>query len=1089
MLIMKDKLGFSRGYLVHTFLFLLLTLWMHSVLGQTTYYVASNGSDTNDGRSPTTPFQNLNKVNGLLLRAGDKILFRRGDTFRGTLIIKQSGLAGAPILVDAYGSGNKPILAGSAVVSGWTNVGANRWQASLPLGGSQVTGVYSSGLALPLGRYPNLNAANKGYLTVQSHAGKTQLTSQQPLATNWVGGEVVVRSQKWIIDRATITRQSSNTLYLSNSSSYELRDGWGYFLQNHPATLDQPGEWYYEPSSRSLQLYSLSNPNSQLLTATAYDESLRLEQVSHVTIQNLVLSQARRSNVYGRGVSNLSLINCEITQAGEDGIRIDGSGSNVTVQNCQIYRVNNNGFSIGTYQNLTFRNNILRHVGLIPGRSRSGDGQAIGVLTQSNVNTLIENNVVDSVGYHGINFGTNTTVQRNTVSNFCMTKSDGGGIYIWNGNKQAITNLLIQSNIVYNAMGASEGAPADDYSGANGIYLDDCTQNVVIQGNSVFNCVGVGIYLHATTNVSLRGNTSFNNGEGQLLIGPANGNCVARNNQVQNNIFVSKPANQIVARYESDQDDLRSYGAFDNNYYVRPFNDVSTIRAVQKSGASIVGSDLALSEWQSRYQQDYASKNSPITYKSSAVTGAGPSRLANTFTSNTEGWSNWSAYGNGQVSQVAGSQISVSPLDGGSLQVGFSSSSGHSDSYAIVTNYIGAVGKARTYRIQFDAMASGANKQLQVYIRQRDTPWQDVSARSTVTVGTSRQHVDVTLTATADEANTFAAFQVSEDGKTVWIDNYSLQEVGVGTQRLTNAFTSNTEGWSVWSPYNNGQATQTAGGQSNNTGKLDGGSLQVNFSGNSGHSDSYMIVTNFIGAVTKAKSYRIQFDAVASSDNKRASVYLRQRDSPWQDVSGRTTFLIGTTRQRYELVLTATADQGNTFTIFQVEEDGKTLWLDNITMQEVSANDRNPDEYIRFVYNATSQNSVVSLNGTYRDVKNQSYSGQITLTPFSSAVLLKDVSGAREAATSAVEVMSQHTREFQIVYPVPSYDEFTFLADADVQIMRVIDLIGNERLRLTDIHQGQSTSFGDQLPIGQYILHIQYKDGTNRAEKILKIGR
>ncbi|GAB4024867.1 hypothetical protein GCM10028773_48790 [Spirosoma koreense] len=1215
----------------------LLSIVGQGVWAQTNYFVASNGNDNNDGRSSANPFQTLAKVNSLSLRPGDVIQFRRGDTFRGTLVINQSGTSGAPIGIDAYGSGARPVLAGSALVSNWTSVGANLWQASFQAGGSRVSGVYNNGVALPLGRFPNLNTTNKGYLTVQSHSGKTQLTSQQGLSTNWTGGEVVVRAQKWITDRATITQQNGNTLSLSNSSNYDLSDGWGFFIQNHPATLDQSGEWYYNPSTKTILLYSTTNPNGQTITATAYDEAIRVENASAVIIQNLTITQARVSNVYALNSSSLTLQADEITNAGEDGVHIDGSGANVVLESNLFYKINNNGLTVKPYQNLTVRNNTIRSVGLVAGRSRSGDGQAIGLLSQANANTLIEGNVVDSIGYHGINFGVNTTIQRNTVSNFCLAKSDGGGIYIWNGNRLAMSNLNILSNIVYNAIGAPEGAPADSYSGANGIYLDDCTQNANVQGNTVFNCTGIGFYLHATTNIALQGNTSYNNGEGQLLIGPANGGCAARSNLVQNNIFVSKPGTQIVARYESNDSDLGSYGSFDNNYYARPFNDVSTIRAVNKSGTSIVGSDLALSEWQTRYQKDGASKSSPITYKSTAITGTVASKLANTFTSNAEGWSNWSSYGNGQVIQVGGGQSGGDMLDGGSLQVSFPSSSGRSDSYAIVTNYIGAVGKTRTYRIQFDAIASASGKQVQVYIRQRDSPWQDVSARTTVSVGTTRQHFDINLTCTADEANTLSSFQVSEDGKTLWLDNISLQEVGatklnnsfsgntegwstwspygnsqasqttgqldggslqvsfpsnsgrsdsyaivtnyigavgktrtyriqfdaiasasgkqvqvyirqrdspwqdvsarttvsVGTtrqhfdinltctadeantlssfqvsedgktlwldninlqevtaggQRLNNTFTSGAEGWSTWSPYGNSQANQSTGGQAR-TGQLDGGSLQVSFPNSSGRSDSYMIATNYIGSIGKAKTYRVQFDAIASGANKRLQVYLRQRDSPYQDQSARTILLAGSTRQRFDLTLTATADQANTFLIVQVDEDGQTVWLDNLTMQEVSTSAKNPDDYIQIVFNPTAQTKTVSLSASYRDVKNQVYSGQITLLPFSSAILFREEASARSAAADSEGSTFVRKTDGKIVYPVPTYDEFTFAADGDIQAVRVFDLMGRDRLQLTDIRQGQTVPFGNQLPTGQYILHVQYADGTHRSEKLVKVDR
>src|SRR5215472_6393591 len=84
------------------------------------YYVATNGSDSNNGLSTGSPFQSLARVNGLSLLPGDQLMFRRGDTFRGQLNVAQSGTSGNPIVVDAYGTGNLPILSGTTLVTNWT---------------------------------------------------------------------------------------------------------------------------------------------------------------------------------------------------------------------------------------------------------------------------------------------------------------------------------------------------------------------------------------------------------------------------------------------------------------------------------------------------------------------------------------------------------------------------------------------------------------------------------------------------------------------------------------------------------------------------------------------------------------------------------------------------------------------------------------------------------------------------------------------------------------------------------------------------------------------------------------------------------
>ncbi len=92
----------------------------------TAYYVSNDGNDDNDGLTPETAWQTLEKVvevNGFwgdapLLKAGDAVFFRRGDIFR----LKEIGWdpylgdqMALHLLVDgvtysAYGEGEKPII-------------------------------------------------------------------------------------------------------------------------------------------------------------------------------------------------------------------------------------------------------------------------------------------------------------------------------------------------------------------------------------------------------------------------------------------------------------------------------------------------------------------------------------------------------------------------------------------------------------------------------------------------------------------------------------------------------------------------------------------------------------------------------------------------------------------------------------------------------------------------------------------------------------------------------------------------------------------------------------------------------------------
>lgn len=77
----------------------------------TVYYIDSiNGSDSDSGTSQDNAWQSLAKVSSTVFSAGDKILFKAGGTYTGQLFPKGSGTEEAPIIIDMYGEGPKPVI-------------------------------------------------------------------------------------------------------------------------------------------------------------------------------------------------------------------------------------------------------------------------------------------------------------------------------------------------------------------------------------------------------------------------------------------------------------------------------------------------------------------------------------------------------------------------------------------------------------------------------------------------------------------------------------------------------------------------------------------------------------------------------------------------------------------------------------------------------------------------------------------------------------------------------------------------------------------------------------------------------------------
>ncbi|MGW3955771.1 3-keto-disaccharide hydrolase [Streptomyces sp. NPDC004752] len=78
----------------------------------TTYYVdPASGSDNNAGTSEGTAWRTLTKVNTVTFAPGDRILLKAGSIFTDQCLdLKGNGTAAAPIAVDQYGTGVRPVI-------------------------------------------------------------------------------------------------------------------------------------------------------------------------------------------------------------------------------------------------------------------------------------------------------------------------------------------------------------------------------------------------------------------------------------------------------------------------------------------------------------------------------------------------------------------------------------------------------------------------------------------------------------------------------------------------------------------------------------------------------------------------------------------------------------------------------------------------------------------------------------------------------------------------------------------------------------------------------------------------------------------
>jgi len=84
--------------------------WVGQVWATDYYIDATAGSDSYAGTTTGAPWQTIVKVNAATLSGGDKVSFKRDESWAETLIPTISGTSGNRITYDAYGTGAKPTI-------------------------------------------------------------------------------------------------------------------------------------------------------------------------------------------------------------------------------------------------------------------------------------------------------------------------------------------------------------------------------------------------------------------------------------------------------------------------------------------------------------------------------------------------------------------------------------------------------------------------------------------------------------------------------------------------------------------------------------------------------------------------------------------------------------------------------------------------------------------------------------------------------------------------------------------------------------------------------------------------------------------
>ncbi|PNW26479.1 CBM96 family carbohydrate-binding protein [Formosa algae] len=380
-----------------------------TVLSGTFYFDSENGNDDNDGTSEATAWKSITKLEEVTLAPGSKILLKRGGVWSGEdLVFKGSGIANNPILIDAYSTGDKPLLEGLGQSTGLIKLFNQEY---IEISNIHITnlGAVKDGLR----RGIHVVADNFGAL---HHLYFTDLMFTDINGTDGLDGGVYANDDD---------EKRSGAIFL------EIR---GDDVQTYFDDLLLDKSYFYDVSNTGFanishwsDLIIDSDFSSNTVPGTSNDDYVH----NFVPSKNILIKRNRFENINSQGV---------IIRTAEDPIMEYN-----LFYYCSIGRGSDNACFNSKTTGAIWRYNESCFTEYTEGKS---DGAGIDSDLRSK-NTIIEYNYCHDNGYGGVittggsfegAFNDNTIIRYNMLINNAINS-----VRICNQN----TNLLVHNNLIY----------------------------------------------------------------------------------------------------------------------------------------------------------------------------------------------------------------------------------------------------------------------------------------------------------------------------------------------------------------------------------------------------------------------------------------------------------------------------------------------------------------------------------------------------------------------------------------------------------------------------------------------------------------
>ncbi len=497
----------------------------------TTYYVATNGSDSNPGTNLAAPFQTVSRGAESTL-PGDLCYIRAG-VYHEKLAPLSSGTSNAPITFTAY-SNEVVTLDAANAVNGWTYLSNGIYQGSVIWDlGEGSDEVFVDGAMIHQAQYPNYGSGDvmhPGTVSVTIGTSTTNVISSAAFSGQpdnyWAGAWFVGGvGYSWGWQSAQVLSSTGSNITVnpgSETGAWWFTGTGNGFLFGNFSFLNADNEWYVQTNTGVNTLYLRitggGNPATHTVEMKRRDWCVYLANLNYITVSNLNLWAGA---VLLQGNGNV-LQNCQaqfsshfmiIPQAYyEDGGSQQGGGvaivgSNNVVRGCTLC----NTAGTGVYVYSGGSNLITRNV--ISNTDYSGTYACAIALHGSG--DIVTFNTAHTSGRDILRpEGAGSVIRFNDLSEPGLLCKDLGLIYAWGINARAANG--VSTRIAYNWIHdnnypiPSPLVYLDNYDlnfevdhnvcwstgGDAGIRINGPAIGHLIYNNTVFNCANVGAYTY-----------------------------------------------------------------------------------------------------------------------------------------------------------------------------------------------------------------------------------------------------------------------------------------------------------------------------------------------------------------------------------------------------------------------------------------------------------------------------------------------------------------------------------------------------------------------------------------------------------------